>query len=125
MEVGKGWSFLAPSGPPPKKHLFFVLNNPVNPRQWDVVLASVSTLRRRADKTCILSPGDHSFISTQSFIEYASCRTESALHIGKMLKSGEWERKDDASSELLNRIIEGAFRSPHTKPRVFEFLEAE
>ena len=122
MEVTRGWSILIPSGPGRKKHLFFVLNEVEDKREWSVVLAPVSSMREKGDSTCILKPGDHPFIKHKSFVEYGQCRTDSLTHLEQQVKSGNWERKDDASQRLIERIIDGLFDSPQTKPRIQKLI---
>ena len=116
----KGWSLLIPSGPDGKSHLFFVLNDPKD--EEEVVLASVSSMRRLADATCLLEPGDHPFIRHESFLDYRLCRTYPRTHLEPLVGSGYFERREDASEDLIERIIDGAFRSKHTKPRILALL---
>ena len=116
----RGWTFLIPSGPNKKNHLFFVLNHPDD--NTDAVLASLSSMHRRADRTCVLRPGDHPFIRHESYIDYRHCRTDCLIHSSKMLESGYWIRCEKAADQLVERIVDGARRSEHTRPRVLKLL---
>jgi hypothetical protein len=73
--IGPGFSYLwkDKSG---AHHLWFVLSSPVLNPEF-VVTVNVSTYRPRKDQSCILNPGDHEFIVTQSCVMYdeAECRT--------------------------------------------------
>lgn len=117
----KGWTILIPSGDGRKKHLFFVLNEPDEGEE--VVLASVCSMRPRADTTCLLHPGDHSFIGHESYVDDGLCRTDQKEHLEHLIQSGYFVRREDASEDLIERIINGAFESRHTKPRILDLLE--
>lgn len=119
--MGKGWSILIPSGPGEKKHLFFVLNDPGDAAE--LVLASVSSMHSRADTTCLLYPDEHPFIRHESHIDYRHCRTERTGHLERLIDCGYCERREDVSEELIERIIDGAYESRHTKPRILGLLD--
>ena len=99
----------------------FVLNEPGEGEE--VVLASVCSMRPRADTTCLLHPGDHSFIGHESYVDYGLCRTDQKEHLEHLIQSGYFVRREDASEELIERIINGAFESRHTKPKILDLLE--
>ena len=117
----RGWTLLIPSGPNNKSHLFIVLNDPSEDEE--AVLACLSSLHRRADKTCIVNPGDHPFVHHKSYIDYRHCRTDSIAHLTTLLNSGYVRRMEDASDELVERALEGAERSEHTRRRILKLLE--
>lgn len=112
---------MIPSGPDHRSHLFFVLNDPDD--DTEAVLANLCSVHRRADRTCILNPGDHPFVRHESYIDYRHCRTDTVAHLKKMLERGYWTRREDADDELIERIVEGARGSEHTRPRILRLLE--
>ena len=112
---------MIPSGPGGKKHLFFVLNDPGDGE--DVVLASVCSMRPRADTTCLVHPGEHPFIRHESYVDYALCRTYPKQHLEVLIQRRYCERHQDACEELVERIIDGAFDSKHTKPRILALID--
>ena len=115
----RGWTLLIPSGPGDKRHLFVVINDPGEDEE--VVLASLSSVHARSDTACPVRPGDHPFVHHESCIEYRYCRTDSVAHLNTLLKSGYITRHEDASDELVQRIVDGAWASEHTRPRGHEF----
>ena len=117
----RGWTLLIPSGPGDKRHLFVVINDPGEDEE--VVLASLSSVHARSDTACPVHPGDHPFVDHESCIEYRYCRTDSIAHLNTLLKSGYITRREDASDELVERILEGAWASDHTKPRILKLLD--
>lgn len=117
----RGWTLLIPSGPGDKRHLFVVITDP--DEHEEVVLASLSSVHARSDTACIVRPGDHPFVRHESCIEYRYCRTERISHLTPLLESGYFTRCDDASDELVERIVDGAWTSEHTRRRILDLLD--
>lgn len=117
----KGWALLVPSGPKDKSHLFFLLNEGADTD--GAVLAPVCSIHPRADTTCLLHPGDHPFIDHESYIDYRQCRTDPFRHLGDCIQSGYFQRKEDASDELIERIAQGVYLSKHVRPRIRGLLK--
>ncbi|MBL4679262.1 MAG: hypothetical protein JKY88_00905 [Pseudomonadales bacterium] len=104
----------------PDRHRYVVLTNV---DAFDsIVVATFSSIKttpsgrvRKYDKTCLVNPGDHPFVVRPSFIEYRltdfviKTRLEENLRTGKIVQLDQ-----DVSTELLDRIIEGAIVSVHT-----------
>ena len=111
---------MIPSGSNNRSHLFFVLNNPDD--DTEAALASLCSMHRRADRTCILSPEDHPFIRHESYIDYRLCRTDAVAHLERMQEGGYWTRREDAGEDLIERIVKGAWESKHTRPRILRLL---
>ena len=117
----RGWTLLIPSGPGDGRHLFIFINNPGE--NEDGVLACLSSMHAHADRTCIVNPGDHPFVRHESYIDYRHCRTDSIAHLTTLLEKGYVTRREDASDELVERILDGARRSEHTRRRILELLD--
>jgi hypothetical protein len=109
-------TMLIDSGPT-GKHLHVVVWGPgqVN---WlasldQVILASVTTLYPNAphDPACILAPGDHEFVTRDSWIYYRKLRVDTPQHVDHMIASGQWAAKAQCSAPLLQRIQNGLCQS--------------
>ena len=70
-----------------------------------------------------MNPGDHPFVRHESYIDYRHCRTDSIAHLTTLLNSGYVKRMADASDELVERALEGAKRSEHTRQRILKLLD--
>ncbi|HET9113394.1 MAG TPA: hypothetical protein VFN66_05950 [Burkholderiales bacterium] len=86
-------TLLYPSGPAHdinRKHLFILLTDPVNNPEngkVSVLLTSLSTLNPviEHDPTFILYPGDHPFVTRNSYVSYAHARIEEAESINQIV----------------------------------------
>ena len=116
----RGWTLLIPSGPGDRSHLFIVINNPGEDEE--AVLACLSSIHARADRTCIVNPGDHPFVRHESYIDYRHCRTDSIPHLTTLLERRYVTRHEDASDELVERILDGARGSKQTRRRILKLL---
>lgn len=78
-----------------------------------VLLANVTSVRNgvAGDDACLLSEGEHSFITQKSFVDYRLARFEKADFIAAKVKNGEFTEKDPCSAELIRKIIKGALTS--------------
>ena len=101
--------------------MFFVLNYPDD--NVEAVLANLTSMHTRADRTCVVYPGDHPFVRHESYIDYRHCRTDTVAHLRRMLERNYWRRHQDATEDLIERIVEGARQSEHTKLRILKLLE--
>lgn len=108
------WTLLMPSGPGGKKHLYFVLNNASG--TGNLALAPLCSMIPEADRACLLSPGDHPFVRHESFISYRECYESRSIHLESMLATGYVQRREDASEELFQRVLNGA-RTSRLTPR--------
>lgn len=113
----KGQCLLVPSGPGEFKHLFALLIDPVvvagygsQPR---VLLAGLTSIKAGCtfDDACILKAGEHPFITHDSYVEYRFARWDTAEHIGDLVQSGVFSKKEPCSPDLLQKVVNGALRS--------------
>ena len=118
-------SVLVPSGPGEKRHLFALLLEPVVVDGYgsapQVLMASICTVRPGlfVDQSCLLSAGDHPFITHDSYVDYSFARMESQAHVEQCVAAGTFTAKEDCSPELIRRIIQGALVSKRI-PREFK-----
>jgi hypothetical protein len=88
-----------------------------------LVLCHLTSLQGRSDKTCVIQPGEHSFVTKPTIVRYDQCQhlcTEEGL---KALERLIWKRFEPLSAELLARIIQGALNSPQTPDKIKALLK--
>jgi hypothetical protein len=99
-------------------HLFVLLLDPEKYTQ-NTIIIPVDTLRSdKQDKTTILDPGDHDFITARSFLNYSRAKIYSIKNIEQMIKDGKAKLKPPMKSEILCKIIDGLRKSDHTPQEV-------
>ena len=123
-------TLLIPSGPAhdfDKKHLFIILTdpvaNPLNGNKVSILLTSLSTLDMALphDPTCILHPGEHPFVTRDSYVSYHNSRIEEAEKISHGVASGIFAIKESMDSCIVDRIC-GGLSSPQTPERIKRFF---
>ena len=128
-------TLLIPSGPAHdlnKKHLFIILTDPVadpvNGNKVSVLLTSLSTLDIALphDPTCILHPGDHPFVTRDSYVSYRTSRIQEATKIINGVASGVLVAKELMDSGIVDRICDGltSHQTPEKIKRFFRMYTA-
>ena len=90
-----------------------------------MVMVSISSVRHDCpyDKTCILKPGEHSFIKRDSFVYYARARIQDPDALLRGVSSGKLIVREMMAQAVFDRVCQGLKRSPHTVPKIFRFYE--
>ena len=109
-----------------EKHLFVILTDPFphpdNPSQDThynlIVNISTAKENKKYDTTCVIHPGEHSFITRKSFVYYKFAKDYETQNIIDGLKSGTYEKYSDLRDELFERIKNGLLSSRNTKRRI-------
>lgn len=122
-------TLLIPSGPAhdhERKHLFIILTDPViNPenQQPSVLLTSLSTLDTALphDATCILHPGDHPFITRDSFVSYRTSRIQEEAKLINGVATGVFVAREPIDIGIVERICAGLPISQQTPVKVNRF----
>jgi len=122
-------TLLIPSGPAhdhDRKHLFIVLTDPViNPENQlsSVLLTSLSTFNPSLphDATCILHPGDHPFITRNSFISYSTSRILEEAKLINGVTSGVFVARELMDTGIVERICAGLSVSQQTPVKINRF----
>jgi hypothetical protein len=122
-------TLLIPSGPAhdhARKHLFIILTDPViNPenQQPSVLLTSLSTLDLSLphDPTCILQPGDHPFITRDSYVSYRSSQIREEAKLINGVQSGVFVAKDLMDFAIIEKICAGLDVSRQTPIKANRF----
>ena len=119
-------TLLIPSGPdhdPDRLHLHVVLNNPEKPSR-EVLLVCVTSANVGAapDPACLISAGEHKFVSHDSCVAYRFAAIVSADAIEQRVKEGLFKPHQIVSTELFERIVDGVFSSKFIAPKFRHFL---
>ena len=118
-----GATLLIPSGPA-GNHLFVVLCDPaVFPGYGSkpcVVLVNLSTVRPGIphDSACILSPGCHPFIETESYVRYRDARIYNAADLTQRVAQGLFVPHQPMAPSVLTSIRAGLYASPFVKREI-------
>ena len=124
-------TLLIPSGPAhdlDRKHLFIILTDPVadplNGNKDSVLLTSVSTLETALphDPTCILHPGDHPFVTRESYVSYRDSRILETAKIINGVSSGMFVAKELMDGNIVDRICDGLSTSQQTAEKIKRFF---
>lgn len=97
----------------PKRHLWVIVSDPAaNP---DVVVClSLTTLREKSDRSCVVNPGEHPFVQEPTCVAYRHGRHLSLRQLQAMADTGAIQRREPVSEALLARIRQGARDSDFT-----------
>lgn len=91
-------------------------------------MPSVSTVKPAVhyDPACLLNPGDHAFIRTQSFVAYNFSRITSVKLLQEKVASGEFVFLGMLDEQAHNKVREGLLKSRFVSPAHQQFfLESE
>lgn len=114
---------MVPSGPADFLHLHIVATKAKAPPDFRLLIPITSIKPGQFfDPTCLIAPGEHSFIIKESYVLYREIQQRSAAKILACLDNGEFIVKEPVSQALLHRILDGAFVSDFTAPWVFKLL---
>ena len=84
-------------------HLWIVINDP-GQHSDTALFVNVTTLTGVSEKTCVLQPGEHSFIQHESCIRFASARSALATELDTLEARGLITRKQAASPALVAKV---------------------
>jgi hypothetical protein len=121
---------LIPSGPEGdenRKHLFILLTDPYRDESGSnqVLLVSISTIRPGLphDASCLLYPGDHEFVKTESYVLYQKSRLENAERLMQGVKNGLFVPQSPIDTSIFARICKGLEESRFTPAKHLNFYE--
>ena len=87
-----------------------------------IIVCHLTTNRRHSDRTCLIQPGDHSFIKQETSVAYVSAFVCSG---GDQLAAFERQIRrpfEPLSEGLLARMRSGALASQETPDKIKELL---
>lgn len=121
----KGGTFYGNPEEAPQWHLHCIITNPSEHKEKGkclyVHMISFKEDNPDQDCSCILNKGDHPFITRPTCINYAAAREANIDDIENAIDRCMCIEHPSLSSEVLERIREGARVSEHL-PRKFKYL---
>jgi hypothetical protein len=124
-------TLLKPSGPardPNRQHLFVLLTDPIDTGTGAkaVLMVSLSSVQPGLpyDPACRLYPGDHAFVTRDSFVVYQRARIEEAEKLLRGVNEGRLLPQAPMDSAVFARICKGLEDSRLTPPKVLRFYRA-
>lgn len=112
-----GNTFLVRPRPQEKEHIFFVLNSPMALDCFGgaaCVTVSASTPHEKCDRSCMIPPGCHPFITHESFIYCSKAVVYPAENLEKLVNTKVFGQHDAVPLDLIKHIVAGLIRSDHT-----------
>lgn len=121
-----GECLLIDSGPT-GKHLFILVLEAKSGNQHQVLSVPVCTVREyaRIDDACLIQEGEHSFVNSESFIEFRNARLDSVSHLLERVRERTFLPHDPASPELIRKIKDGLANSRYVKRYIKDLLDGE
>ena len=121
--VKAGTCIYLPDADSEKTRLHVVLNDawapPGKPPGFAVVSLSSSV---DTDRTTILNAGEHDYVDKETYVVYPWIKWKDAAKLEAEIATDMSKRHHHSCSpELLKRIHDGVFESPHTKENVYKF----
>lgn len=107
-------TLLIPSGTysdPGKKHLFVLVK--VECGGGNCLIVPICSVKEgiHYDPACVVTAGEHEFISHKSYIEYSLAQLKPAVTIEKCVAASMFIEKSDVSELLFDRICSGFISS--------------
>jgi CTP:molybdopterin cytidylyltransferase MocA len=119
--VNLGDTFLGGSEVHGEDHLWIVINDPAAHGN-SALIVNISTLRPRADTSCLLHRGDHPFIRHDSYVRFGSARAVSCQDVGHLFAARRLRPHQSASATLVARIRAAALASTKFPPELCALL---
>jgi len=99
-----------------RRHLYIVATAPDG--DGLVLLPCVeSRTQGTADTSCLLGAGDHPFIRHESAVNYRDSIVISEQRLDRLVTDGHATRRERLADAVLERVVEGARRSPNLDRR--------
>ena len=100
---------------------FYVVITP--PTHSSIVIINFTSIGPRKDQTCLLQPGEHAVLQTESVVAFERAKVVSTLEIQKLIDNGTAEMKAKVTRELMLKIWDAAFVTRRMQNRPRELLE--
>jgi len=99
-----------------------VLSEPLKDAEH-VVIANFTTWRADKDQSCIIEPGEHSFVKHKSCVSFGDARIVTDALLDEQLAASAFRPHDPLDSQLLTKIRRSAADSRRMKTAVWQVLE--
>ena len=105
-------------------HLWIVVTD--EDSTGEVAIVSLTSYRpwstAHSNSPVLLRRGDHPAVRHDSIVFYQDIRKVPAEALEKAIEGGAGRRHADCSDEILERIQQGVFQSPHTPPEIAQYV---
>jgi len=88
------------------------------------LIVNITTYRDGCDRSCVIMPGEHSFLKHESVINYGDSKIASISTIEEALPKGVIKPHDPVSPGLLKRIRESGLKSAAIPLKCLNFLSS-
>jgi hypothetical protein len=92
-------------------HLWIIINDPAAHDDLALIV-NLSSMRLRADTTCVLRRGDHPFIRHDSYVRFRSAKQAHVEDLETLIAAGRLRPQQPADAALVARIRAAAIASP-------------
>lgn len=104
-------------------HLWIIISDPT-PRD-EVVIVNVTTSDLGSDRSCVITHGEHPFITHESVIAYYFAKLISVEKIKEWKNRQYFESRQPVKPPLLRRIQQGAVDSDYTPQKIQEIIRQQ
>lgn len=101
-------------------HLWMLISDPE--ADHFVILVNFTTWRPDKDQACIVEPGEHSYISRTTCVNYAKARQVSSAALQQLLDKQLIKNLQPLSGNLLEKVRRGAGESKEIELGVWQIL---
>lgn len=115
-----GNTFLIPTPPNNKQHLFIIIAIEQSSRV--ALLVNVISPKIGCDESCCIKAGEHPFLIYNSVINYADARITPISNLEYSLKQSIIKKESPVSRALLKKVQNGALISPDIPIKYRNFL---
>ncbi len=106
MRMDIGDCFVNKEAPRLPSHLWIVISDP-SLDAGNVLIVNVTDLNNHYDHSCILSPGEHSWLTKESCVAYQWAKNTCVADLEKAASLGLLTSQPRMSEDALQRILNG------------------
>jgi len=115
-----GNTFLIPTPPNNKEHLFIIIA--IEESSHVALLVNVISPKIGCDESCCINVGEHPFLIYNSVVNYVDARITPISNLEYCLKNTIIKKHSPVSRGLLKKIQDGALISPDIPMKCRNFL---
>jgi hypothetical protein len=104
------------------EHLWIIISSTaIDP----IVTVNLSTYSGRKDKSCILEPGDHEFVTVRSCVMYDEAEFRTSLELNAMFEANLVFPRADISMAVYEKILDGAHATQRMPGKFKDILRSQ